>query len=51
MRVLIAEDDEHSRIFRQRILQKAGYEVRAAEDAVNALEIFEKEDWGRGDHG
>jgi sigma-B regulation protein RsbU (phosphoserine phosphatase) len=43
-RILIAEDDEPSRIFLQRVLEKAGYEVRAAEDGVAALGMFEGED-------
>lgn len=41
--ILIAEDDEPSRMFLQRVLEKAGYGVRSAEDGLVALDMFEKE--------
>ena len=43
-RILIAEDDEASRIYLQRVLEKSGYDVVAAEDGLTALDMFEKED-------
>ncbi len=45
MRILIAEDDEPSRIFLQRVREKAGYEARAAENGIRALEMFEDADF------
>jgi DNA-binding response OmpR family regulator len=44
MRILIAEDDSLSRTFLERTLQRAGYEVIAAEDGARALQELDKED-------
>lgn len=42
MPILIAEDDEASRIYLTRVLEKAGYEVVAAEDGDMAWDLFQK---------
>jgi len=44
MKVLIAEDDDLSRMMLVRTLQRAGYEVTSASDGVRALEELAAED-------
>lgn len=43
MRILIAEDDEVSRVVLQRTLEKLGYAVLPARDGAEALQLFERE--------
>ena len=42
--VLIADDDGTSRMLLRRLLEQDGYAVRAAENGVEALELFAAED-------
>ena len=44
MRILIAEDGSLSRTLLERSLQRAGYEVIAAEDGARALQELDQED-------
>lgn len=44
MRILIVEDDEPSRIYLERVLEKAGFEVKAAEDGLAAWDLLQSED-------
>lgn len=44
MRILIAEDDEHSRRLLDLVLGKWGHEVSSAGDGAKAFEIFESRD-------
>lgn len=43
MKVLIAEDDPHTRAGLEEILEAEGYEVFAAKDGKDALQLFRKE--------
>ena len=43
MKVLIAEDDPHTRAGLEEILEAEGYEVFAAQDGKDALQLFRKE--------
>jgi len=44
-RILLAEDDKISQISVQRLLEKAGYHVRAVDDGSQALEALRREDF------
>jgi sigma-B regulation protein RsbU (phosphoserine phosphatase) len=44
VRILIAEDDKDSQNLLRRILERAGYEVIAADDGLMAWEIYQKEE-------
>ncbi len=41
-RVLLADDDESTRVIMRRVLENAGFEVFAAADGVEALELFRR---------
>ena len=41
---MIVEDDEPSRIYLQRVLEKDGYEVSVAEDGLAALDVLQKDE-------
>ena len=43
MKVLVAEDDQHTRQGLIEILEAEGYQVVAAQDGKQALELFESE--------
>ena len=43
MKVLIAEDDPHTRAGLEEILEAEGYQVFTAKDGKDALQLFRKE--------
>ena len=45
MKILVADDDNVSRIVLASTLKKLGYEVVAAENGLKALEAFRKDDF------
>jgi two-component system, cell cycle response regulator len=44
MKILVAEDDQLSRMMLQKSLQRSGYEVTAVSDGAAALEAFDQQD-------
>jgi len=44
-RVIVAEDEAINRMYLKRVLEKAGYEVRAAADGQAALEAASEKNW------